>query len=190
MKARARFEVWWPKLDTDIEHFLKDCTGCQESREKEVEVPLFSWTLPSEVWSRIHIDFAGPFLGKMWLIVVDARSKWLEIIPTHGTTTQTTIKHLQELFSRFGYPHTIVSDNGPQLTSFEFKTFCNNLNIKHARITPYHPKSNGLAERCVKTFKKRMIASKADAGTVDRKLETFLFAYRTTPRRSTKETLA
>lgn len=190
MKSKSRFQVWWPKLDSDIENFLRSCTGCQENRQKDTEVPIFSWTIPSEVWSRVHIDFAGPFLGKMWLVVVDARSKWLEVIPTNGTTTRTTINHLQELFSRYGYPHTIVSDNGPQLTSFEFKSFCDSLNIKHARITPYHPKSNGLAERCVRTFKERMKASKADRNNLNEKLNSFLFAYRSTARRSTGKTPA
>ncbi|XP_054260519.1 uncharacterized protein K02A2.6-like [Macrosteles quadrilineatus] len=185
MKGKARFQVWWPGLDKDLEEHTKHCVGCQENRPKDMEMPLFSWTVPTEVWSRIYIDFAGPFLGKMWLIVVDARSKWLEVIPMSTTTSKATINALEELFSRLGYPKTIVSDNGPQLTSHEFQTFCKNLNIKHARITPYHPKSNGLAERCVRTFKECMSASQNNVVTVQEKLKSFLFAYRTSPKRST-----
>ncbi|XP_054287577.1 uncharacterized protein K02A2.6-like [Macrosteles quadrilineatus] len=190
MKGKARFQVWWPKLDKDLEEHTRHCNGCQENRSKDPEMPLFSWPVPGEVWSRIHIDFAGPFMGKMWLIVVDARSKWLEVFPMSSTSTKSTIKALEELFSRFGYPRVIVSDNGPQLTSYEFQTFCKSLNIKHARITPYHPKSNGLAERCVRTFKERMNASKGNAGTFQEKLNSFLFAYRTSLRRSTGKTPA
>ncbi|XP_054272890.1 uncharacterized protein K02A2.6-like [Macrosteles quadrilineatus] len=190
MKGKARFQVWWPKLDKDLEEHTRHCNGCQENRSKDPEMPLFSWPVPGEVWSRIHIDFAGPFMGKMWLIVVDARSKWLEVFPMSSTSTKSTIKALEELFSRFGYPRVIVSDNGPQLTSYEFQTFCKSLNIKHARITPYHPKSNGLAERCVRTFKERMNASKGNAGTLQEKLNSFLFAYRTSLRRSTGKTPA
>ncbi|XP_039298111.1 uncharacterized protein K02A2.6-like [Nilaparvata lugens] len=190
MKGKTRFQVWWPGLDKDLEEHVKHCTACQENRNRDVEMPLFSWTLPTEVWSRIHIDFAGPFLGKMWLVVVDARSKWLEVIPMSTTTTKSTINILQDLFSKFGYPRIIVSDNGPQLTSYEFQNFCKELNIKHARITPYHPKSNGLAERCVRTFKERMGISKGSTGTLQEKLNKFLFAHRTSPKRATGKTPA
>ena len=66
--------------------------------------PLHPWEYPSRPWQRLHIDFAGPFFGKMWLIVVDARSKWPEVIYLKEATSGTTITALMSIFARFGLP--------------------------------------------------------------------------------------
>eukprot|EP00731_Ephydatia_muelleri_P031413 Em0022g927a len=136
-------------------------------------------------WARIHIDYAGPFEGKYWLIVIDAYSKWLEIVSHQSITTLSTIKSLREIFSRFGVPKIIVSDNGTQFASKNFEAFCYSNNIIHAKSTPYHPKTNGLAERAVRTFKGRMKASKGSAADWELRLKRFLIAYRNTPQKST-----
>ena len=82
--------------------------------------PLHPWVWPEAPWRRIHIDFAGPLMGKMFLIVVDVHSKWPEVITVPSTTSQHTINVLMMLFSRYGLPEQIVSDNGPQFCSEEF----------------------------------------------------------------------
>ncbi|KFD51396.1 hypothetical protein M513_07801 [Trichuris suis] len=61
MKSIARFYVWWPGLDSDIERYVRNCSGCRENQPRPPEVPLFSWNMPSEPWARLHDDFAGPF---------------------------------------------------------------------------------------------------------------------------------
>ena len=184
MRAVARTHVWWPNLDKDIEGHVHACSTCQETRPKDPEVPLFSWSVPQEPWSRLHIDFCGPFQKKYWLIVVDSTTKWLEIFPMEKITACKTINLLRELFGRAGLPRTLVSDNGPQFTSSDFRKFCKDNNIRHITSTPYHPKTNGLAEREVKTFKQRM---KAMSGVTDinLRLQQFLFSYRVTPQRTT-----
>eukprot|EP00731_Ephydatia_muelleri_P021513 Em0014g104a len=119
----------------------------KENRQNEPETLLYSWNAPTEPWTRIHIDYAGPFEGKYWLIVIDAYSKWLEIVSHQSITTLSTIKSLREIFSRFGVPKIFVSDNGTQFASKEFEAFCYSNNIIYAKSTPYHPKTNRLAER-------------------------------------------
>ena len=76
MKALARSYIWWPKMDQDIEDLVKGCQTCQENRASPTTAPLHPWQWPSEPWSRIHIDFAGPYLGHTYLVIVDAHSKW------------------------------------------------------------------------------------------------------------------
>lgn len=83
-----------------------------------------------------------------------------------------------------------MSDNGPQFTSREFEEFLNANGIKHIKTSPYHPSSNGLAERFVQTFKQAMKCSKNDAGSIERKLANFLLAYRNTAHATTNETPA
>ena len=67
-------------------------------------------------------------------------SKWIEVIKMSSTTSGPVIKELRGLFSRFGLPRVIVSDNGPQLVSNEMKNF---INRNHVLIPAYHPASNG-----------------------------------------------
>ncbi len=79
MKSLARNYIWWPKMDTAIEDTVKQCQACQVSRPSPPTAPLHPWEWPSEPWSRIHLDFAGPYLGSMFLVLVDAHSEWMGV---------------------------------------------------------------------------------------------------------------
>ena len=109
-----------------------------------------------------------------WVIVVDAHSKWPKVIVMSSTTAQHTIEALRSIFSRFGLPEQLVSDNGPQFTSDEFTEFMRGNGIKHILCSPYHPSSNGLAERFVQTFKRAMRAGGKDGTSLNHE---FLFGY-------------
>ncbi|KFD46539.1 LOW QUALITY PROTEIN: hypothetical protein M513_12590, partial [Trichuris suis] len=182
MKSIARFYVRWPGLDSDIERYVRNCSGCQENQPRPPEVPLFSWNMPSEPWARLHVDLAGPFKNLNWLVIVDAYSKWLDVIPLRNTLSASLIKHCRGLFATFGLQRYIVSDNGPQFVSEEFATFCRSNNI--VRTTPYLPKINGLAERAVRTFKERL-AKAGEVSEMELCLQRFLFSYRNTPHATT-----
>ena len=78
MKALAWSYIWWPKMDQDIEELVKKCQVCQESRASPPSAPLHPWQWPTKPWSRLHLDFAGPYMGHMYLVIVDACSKWLD----------------------------------------------------------------------------------------------------------------
>ncbi|XP_037924372.1 uncharacterized protein K02A2.6-like [Hermetia illucens] len=181
MRASARYYVWWPNIDKDVEHTVKSCMACQRQRPKQSELPIYFWSLPEHCWQRLHVDFAGPFEGKMWIVLLDALSKWVEADVLYAATTRTLCEFLEEKFITFGYPEIIVSDNGSQFTSEEFRNYCQSHGIKHVTSSPYHPKTNGLAERFVRTFKERMKASEYDGLSQRQRLRTFLFTYRNTP---------
>ena len=174
MKALARGVVWWPGMDVELESKVKTCGACQANRKSPPQAPLHPWEWPSKPWSRLHIDFAGPFLGRTFLIVVDAHSKWLEVTPVSSTSSQQVVRVLRNLFSTHGLPDVIVSDNGTAFTSVEFETFMKRNGIRHVRCAPYHPSSNGLAERAVQTFKEAMKKTKGD---IDVRIARFLFQY-------------
>ena len=129
---------------------VKSCEPCQLNRNDPEEHSSHSWQYPSKPWERIHSDFCGPFRNHMYLIVVDAYTKWPEVIRmSSSTSTSETTKALLSLFSRHGLPDKLVSDNGPQFTSDEFKEFMLNCGILHIKTAPYHPQTNGEAERFV-----------------------------------------
>ena len=122
MKAVARMHMWWLNIDSDIEGKVKNCVPCQQNRSPMAKAPPNPWRWPSKPWQRIHIDYAGPFMNKMYLIVVDAHSKWIEVITMASTTSESTINALRYLFSSYGIVEEIVSDNGPQLCQVSFRT--------------------------------------------------------------------
>ena len=104
-----------------------------------------------------------------------------------NTTSEKTIAELRKLFSAYGLPEQVVTDNGPQFTSEEFSVFMRLNGIKHIRVAPYPPSSNGAAERFVQTFKKAMKASSNVAGGIQQRLAAFLLSYRSTLHATTKE---
>ena len=69
------------------------------------------------------MEFAGPFEGKMILVVIDSHSKWTEAYPTDSSTSTKVIELSHMLFSQFGIPEVLVTDNGPCFVSEEFETF-------------------------------------------------------------------
>ena len=144
-KSFARRYVYWPGIDKDIE---------QSTRPSPGPAPLHPWGVPSRPWSRVHIDYAGPLPGnKMVLVIIDAHSKWIEAFVTGTATSSSTIEKLRISFSTHGLPDTVVSDNGTCFTSKEFKAFMEQNGVRHITVAPYHPSSNGLAEKAVNIVK-------------------------------------
>ena len=166
MKALARSYMWWPRMDKAIEEVAKGCTGCQLTQNNPKTAPLYSWELPARPWQRIHINFTGPFLGTMFLIVVDVHFKWPEVIPMTTTTASRTIEELRKLFATHGLPEQLVSDNGPQFIADEFGEFMRSNGIKHIKSALYRPATNGMAERSVQTFKQALHAALAEKKSI------------------------
>ena len=137
---------------------------------------------------KVHIDFAGPFLNRFFLVIVDAFSKWPKVIEMNSSTTTKTIEALRHVFAIHGLPEQLVSDNGAQFVSDEFSHFMKENGIKHLRSAPYHPATNGLAERFIQTFKRAMKAGMRENVQLKQYLENFLLTYRTTPHATTKVT--
>lgn len=129
------------------------------------------------------MDFAGPFEGKMILVVIDSHSKWIEAYPTDSSTSTKVIELSRTLFSQFGIPEVLVTDNGPCFVSEEFETFLSKNGIKHVTSAPFHPATNGLAERAVQIVKKGL--KKEKGGTMASRIAKVLMAYRTTPQSTT-----
>ena len=100
--------------------------------------------------------YAGPFLGHMFLIVMDTFSKWLKVVKVSSATSSITIEKLRSIFATHGIPRILVTDNGLPLISSEFQAFMKNNGIKHIYSAPYHPATNGLVEWSVQTFKEHM----------------------------------
>ena len=154
MKALSRMYVWWPGINADIEKSVRLCRACQQVQSLPLLAPLHPWKWPTRPWARLHLDFAGPFQGKLILVAIDAHSKWIEATCTSSTSPSCVIEELRTIFAKFGLPETIVTDNGTGFTNEQFRSFLKDNGIRHTTSAPYHPASNGLAERAVQIVKK------------------------------------
>ena len=143
---------------------------------------LLPWSWLTAPWQCVHVDFAT-HQAKHYLIMVDAHSKWPEVIgPMTTTTADSTINAMRNIFARYGLPTQVVSDNGPPLQSVEYEKFWRQNGIQRILVFPYHPSSNGLAERFVQTFKYAMESSADDpTSSIQRQIQNFLLSYRSTP---------
>jgi len=170
-------------MDEDIEELVKHCSYCQKANPSLPKAPLHSWEWPSQPWSRLHLDFAGPFMGHMYLLIVDAHSKWVDVHIIQSITSEKTIEKLRSVLATHGLPKQIVTDNGTSFTSDKFQDFVKKNGIKHTFSAPYHSATNGQAERAVQTFKQGL--REIPHGSVEEKLMKFLFKYRITPHSTT-----
>ncbi|MCP3679340.1 MAG: transposase family protein, partial [Gammaproteobacteria bacterium] len=159
---------WWPGITKCIENIAAKCEGCRKFKKKPPPNSLSVWPFARRPMERVHIDFFE-FKGKHVLIMVDAFSKkiWTHYLGK-DTTTSTTCAVLFNWFcSETGSPTTLVSDNGPQFTSNFFADKMKLWNIKHIFSPPYHPCSNGLAERGVQLVKDRLKKMNVTSRAID-----------------------
>lgn len=191
-KMLMRSYCWWPGMNEDVELFISSCVVCQETQNFSNSSTLLPWPSAPNNFYRVNIDFFHKH-NHIFLILVDNKSKWVEVkLMQAGTNAKETILKLKEIFSTFGLPRELVSDNGPPFSSTEFNAFCQANGIKFIRSPPYHPQSNGIAERSVQTIKKGLEKSlflekgtSIDKNTILNRLENFLFVHRNTPSTST-----
>lgn len=142
-----------------------------------------TWPAIGEGWSRLHSDFTGPFDGQMVLVIVDSERKCIEAEPLKDARPETMVGALRSVFAKFGLPKTFLPDNGPQFVGLVFYELlaCNKIQLATA---PYHPQSNGLAERVVRTIKEGL---KRNLGKdLKMRLDSFLVRYRQTLREDGK----
>ena len=143
MKSLVRSYVWWPSMDTEIENHVKSCHPCQENFNSLAKALLHP--RPERAWSRVHVDYASPFEGSMFLIVVDAYSKWMEVVRVWHATPQTTIEKLRVIFATHDLLEMLVSDNGTPLTSAKFQEFVSRNAIRHVLPSQYKARAIGTA---------------------------------------------
>ena len=123
--------------------------------------------------------------------MIDAYSKyiWAHIMNA-DTTTLKTLTVLYMWFADRGFPSTLVSDNGPQFTSKDFTDKMEKWGVKHILTPPYHPASNGLAEKAVGIVKDKLKKMDAPGSPLELHiyLQIVLLRYRSTAHTSTEQT--
>ena len=181
-KGRLREKVWWPGIDKDVEKYIKACQPCQMVGKENPPEPLKPTQLPKGPWQHVGLDLCGPFpTGEHLLVGVDYFSRWFEVAVLRQITAQKIISHLDEWCATHGLPEMVITDNGSQFRSEEFREFCQQNDIEHRKVTPYYPQANGEVERQNKTLLKAIRTMSAEGKDWKKEIGVFLKAYRSTP---------
>ena len=173
---RARNHVYWIGISNDIRQMVEKCSICQRtSTSQKKPAPQFT-EIPPFPWHTLGTDL---FYWKQqdWLVLADYFSKYLIVRKLPSSTTQAVSKEISMIFTEFGRPFVLRSDNGPCYASKDFKQLMEQFQVEHITSSPHYPQSNGFAESQVKIAKKLM-----ERSTMDNKPWNFaLWEYRTTP---------
>ena len=163
-----------------------------------IHQPTGGLNLISSPWPFVQwvLDIVGPFPQatrnrRFVLVAVDYFTKWAEAEELASIQDVDFMKFVwRNIVTRFRVPKYLVSDNGLQFDSKAFREFCDSLGIKNQYSSPAYPQSNGQVEATNKAIvnglKRRLVSAK---GRWAEELPNVLWAFQTTPRRSTRETL-
>ena len=134
-------------------HLCSQCSKLRPNTSKSTH----KWPI-SAPFERMHMDWAFVKDVGNILIIVDSGTGWIEAFPTQNRESSTVIQCLRTVFTRFGVPHLLVTDNAKEFTSKDFNEWISYQGIRKLESPIYYPKANGLAERGVQTIKKGLKA--------------------------------
>ena len=172
----ARQSVYWKNMNADIEEEVSGCMTCRTYAKSQTPEPMVERMLPDGPWQMLATDLFE-LNGRCYLLVCDYFSKFTIIRSLAAQTSSAVIQRLRTIFSEYGIPRMVFSDNGPCYSSQEFQRFAEKYLFTHVTSSPHFARSNGQAERAVQTVKttlKKCIASGEDP-------ELALLLLRTTP---------
>lgn len=167
---------WFPCLKQKVREHINNCVTCLQfslsNNHLEGELQIIDkGTRPFET---LHIDHFGPLETskgyKHILIIIDAFTKYVWLMPTKTTNTREVEKCLLSLFNIFGFPQRIVSDRGSCFTSQDFDDLISRLKIKHVQVAVASPWANGQVERANRFLKSTLAKTTHDANEWQNKL--------------------
>ena len=117
--------------------------------------------IPLHPWTKLATDLFT-FEGASYLLIVDYTSRFLVVCKVSSMTGQHVANHWQQIFSEYGWPETLISDNGPCYTVDVFISVMNAYHVNHITSSPNYPQSNGLAEKYVQIVKSLFYKAKEE----------------------------
>ena len=153
-RLRARTSVFWYCINQDIDVMIPQCSVCQHNQKSQQKEPIIHIEA-EEPWKVIGTNLLQ-WKGKGYIIVVDYFSSYPIIRKLSSTTTLSMINSLRAIFSEYRVPDTVISDNGTQYTSEEFRAFSQCYGFAHIFSSPNHKQANSGAKRYVDVVKKML----------------------------------
>ena len=177
-------EFWWPQMRKYVDKQVAACQPCRSARFRiGTTNTTHTWPKEQEPWSRVHIDWAQTKCAGNVLIMVDTYSGWLEAVICPDRSTSTVINRLREIFSRFGVPLLLVSDNAPEFAGGELRAWLRGIGCRLMHSPEYRPSANGSAERMVRVLKDALKCYNPAKCSVASFIQRVLFVHRNTAQR-------
>jgi hypothetical protein len=126
---RARASVFWVGIHEDIKRMVGKCAQCQHNKPQQQAEPLMPHDVPQRPWHTLGTDLFH-LNGHNYLLVADYYSKF-PIVKKMTTTSSAVVVHMKSIFSEFGIPAKLISDNRPQYALEEFRKFVDSYGIRH-----------------------------------------------------------
>ena len=177
----------WPRMWQEVKEFVSSCSGCQKaSRKDKARAPLQPLQVESEPFSKVAYDLVGPLptskAGFRYILtMMDLFTKFPAAVPLKRVDNLTVIEAMMDIFSSYGLPKALLTDQGSVFTSKLTNAMCDQFGIKKIQTTPYHPQSDGALERFHASLKGMLKRSGGNLKEWDKLLKYHLFAYRSTP---------
>lgn len=189
---RIRQRFYWPGIRAAVEEFIHDCTTCAQrkapSQNNKAPLQRIEVGEPFTFWA---MDYMGPLPetargNRYILVLMDHFSKWCEAFPTKDQKATTVANLLlNKVFSRFGPPVVLHSDQGANFESNLMHELCDIMGIAKTRTTAYHPQCDGQVERQNRTLQDMLSAFVSDHGDDwDEWVDPVVFAYNTSRQES------
>ena len=187
-KQMLRAHVWFPGIDAAVEKYVGRCIGCQATTPLNHREPLTMTKLPEGPWERVSMDFVGPLPNKdMILVLWDQYAKYPVVEFVTTMAAESTIRVLDRVFTTFGIPKEIKTDNGPPFNGTKFSEFAETQGFKHRKVMPKWAEANGDVERIIQTIKKSAKIARIEGKYIRQEIQTTVRSYRDTPHVSTGE---
>ena len=171
--------VYWPGINEQLEKLVLNCEPCLKySKAKSKQAPnmLIGQEVPIHPWMKVVID-KFHFKNDSYLLIVDYTSRFPIVHKLTSTMAQQVASHMKLIFSEYGWPETIVSDNGPCYSPETFTKLMTHYSVNHITSFPHYPQSKSLAEKYVQIVK-NLFYKATEEGT---DLYKSLMIYRNTP---------
>ena len=177
-KLCAKQSVYWPGLNDQLEKLVLNCQLClmySRSKKKQDTNLSLGQEIPLFLWTKLATDLFH-FEGDSYLLLVDYTSRFPRVCKLKSMTGQHIADHFKQIFAKYGWPDTIVSDNVPCYASEIFKGLMKEYQVNNITSSPHYPQSNGLAEKYVQIVKNLFHKAKEEG----QDLHKYLMVYRNT----------
>ena len=189
--SRLQSQVYWVGMASDAQAYCESCDKCHSSKDSlPPRIPLTNMPIGGP-WEMVAMDILKLPIsskGNQYLLVVqDYFTKWLEAVPLRDQTADTVVTALIKIFSVYGIPKYLHSDQGSNFESTLLRETCKAFGIQKTRTTAYHPQGDGLVERTNRSIIQMLRSyTTSSKGDWDKWLSLLLYAYRTSQHSSTK----
>ena len=156
---RARACLYWPRTSAEVKEHISTCETCRTYETKQPKETLMIHEVPQGPCRKVGSDLFT-LNNCDYLVTVDYYSDYYELDKLPNAKAGNVIKATKSHFARHGIPEQLISDNGPQYISDEFKLFAREQDFEHKPVDPYNSQANGKVESAVKKAKKILRKSK------------------------------